>query len=140
MKGVLAVIGLWLVIVLALEFANGDFNDTKTDDAAIKEKIEIVALAEQSSDPIILKQAAIAKAELKAIQDNKAAADAKAIQKEKAIAQKREEKKIRTANVRNVTDAEKVRNCYYLFALLLVAYVITMGISLAVKRKSDRGF
>lgn len=41
------------MIVLALEFANGDLNDTKTDDAAIKEKIEIVALAEQSSNPIL---------------------------------------------------------------------------------------
>ena len=64
----------WLISILVLAFAlNTIFSDgVDTSDDSIKDKIEIIEKAKNTDDPIIKEQGAIAKTELREIQQKKA--------------------------------------------------------------------
>lgn len=70
MKNLFAFIGMWVVCTLVLALIFGSPSSTK-EDSAIKEKIEIIAIAEKSDDAIVRRQAEVAKAELAEIQERK---------------------------------------------------------------------
>lgn len=70
MKNLFAFIGMWVVCTLVLALIFGSPSSTK-EDSAIKEKIEIIAIAEKSDDAIVRRQAELAKAELAEIQERK---------------------------------------------------------------------
>ena len=61
---------MWVVCTLVLALIFGSPSSTK-EDSAIKEKIEIIAIAEKSDDAIVRRQAEVAKAELAEIQERK---------------------------------------------------------------------
>jgi ElaB/YqjD/DUF883 family membrane-anchored ribosome-binding protein len=65
MKDVFAILGvIFLAGLLMVAVSDGK----KTDDQAVKDKINIIALAENSDDPVVKSQGEIAKAELNDLQ------------------------------------------------------------------------
>lgn len=100
MKNLFAFIGMWVVCTLVLALIFGSPSSTE-EDSAIKEKIELIAIAEKSDDAIVRRQAEVAKAELAEIQERKQ----KAIAKEKS---KQDQAQAQTMNPA-LSDSEKAR-------------------------------
>ena len=129
MKDIFAFIGLWVVCMLALAVLFGDSKST-TSDAAIKEKVELIALTEKSDDAVLRGQAEVAKVELEAIREAKLAAIAKdslkATEDEKAVKLKEEAKSQASTPISSKQEArlETVTSIATIFAAIAMALII----------------
>ena len=126
MKGVLEFIGLCVVILCLLAFLFGDNLTTKKDtgDQAIKDKIEIIALAENSTDATVKAQADIARSELKSLQAAKEIADTEAIAAAKS--------KAAQEDLRTATKAQIKEDPYYeLMSFLMIAFAVILTVGSA---------
>lgn len=124
MKGVLEFIGLCVVIFCLLAFLFGDNLTTKkdTDDQAIKDKIEIIALAENSTDATVKAQADIARSELESLQAAKEIADIEAIAAAKSKAAKQDLRTAKKAQIKEDPYYELMS-----FLMIVFAVILTVG-------------
>lgn len=140
MKGVLEFIGLFVVMLLANALFFGDFivtdtRATKGSDQDIKTKIEVITLAESSTDPTVKAQAEISKQELKDLQQARAAEE---LEKVAAAKKAAADKKLEDA-----TRAEIKASLFFKIVnfLGIAVFIITMiGAVMVFMRQSNKGF
>ena len=122
MKSVLEFLGLVFVII-AVVFVLTYKHTVKSNDEAIKSKVEIIALAEKSEDPVVLSEAARARIELKEMQEAKERAKIAIQNEEKVKAAKEAEKK------RELEEFSKTPEALFLkvgISIFMMAFVVIM--------------
>lgn len=116
MKEILAVIGL--IFLIAVLFSSMSENSTDTKDQEIKEKIAIVALADQSDDPVVKAQGDVAKIELAEIQQQKEALKLKEKQEAAARIESKKQAAAEKARFQASPHAQVLR--YFTYAATIV--------------------
>lgn len=130
MKDVLAAIGLFVVILLAVGVFQAASPDKQlTTDAQIKAKIELIALAESNKDPVVQAQAEIVKEELKSLQ---AQIQAKKL-KEKQDAEQAAASKKRAAEIKASMDANPIIGALKFIAIAIFAFTMIGGILIMLR-------
>lgn len=120
MKDIFAVLGVFFLIGLLMV----SLSDSKeSDDQAIKDKISIIALAENSDEPVVQSQGEIAKKELSDLQAAKRQA---LLEEKKAQAEEAKEKELRLAAIaeQEVSPAGRFLDTFKFFIVsaLLVGF------------------
>lgn len=130
MKEILAAIGLLFLIGVLLATLSETSNSEK--DQEIKDKIAIIALAEESDDPVVKSQGEVAKIELAEIQNQKQAAILKEKQDAIALAEKEKKDAVEQAKFEASPSAQVLR--YFTYAVFIVVsfglfclFMIRMG-------------
>lgn len=137
MKGILEFIGLCVVIFSLLAFLFGDFISTEkeTNSQAIKDKIEIIAVAENSDDPTVKAQADIARSDLKSLQAAKEIADNEAIAASKAKAAKEAARADAKVQLKDDPYHQTMK-----MLIIVIAAVLTLGAACIFIPRILRGY
>lgn len=117
MKDIFAILGVFFLVGLLLVSLS---DDKESDDQAIKDKISIIALAENSDDPVVKSQGEIAKKEL----DDLQAAKQQAILEEKKAEAEEAKEKAERAAARAELQASPTGRFLHVFQYVLISILV----------------